>query len=101
MIMSEVGAGAIYGFHDRFRTFWTEEYQADLLEEILKYFFSRDRIAGISLWQFIDCRTYASAYALSRPRSFNNKGIFDEYRRAKLAAEVVTRFFHEHKKNSQ
>ena len=101
MIMSEVGAGAIYGFRDRFRTFWTEEYQADLLEEVLNYFFSRDRISGISLWQFIDCRTYACARALGRPRSFNNKGIFDEYRRAKLAAEVVTRFFHEHKKNSQ
>ena len=93
MIVSEVGAGAIYGFRDRFRTFWTEEYQADLLDEMLRYFFAHDRIAGISLWQFIDCRTYASARALHRPRSFNNKGIFDEYRRAKLGAETVARYF--------
>jgi beta-glucuronidase len=50
-------------------------------------------IAGVSLWQFCDCRTFASSRALGRPRTFNNKGTFDEYRRPKQAAQVVRRWF--------
>ena len=28
-----------------------------------------------------------------RPRAFNNKGLFDEYRRPKLAFDVVSKHF--------
>ena len=93
LIVSEIGAGAIYGWRDRLNGQWSEEYQRDYLNTVLDYFFGHDRISGISLWQFIDCRTYSSARAIRRPRAFNNKGIFDEYRRPKLAAETVTRRF--------
>ena len=92
-IISEVGAGAIYGWRDRLRAHWSEEYQADYLDEVLTYFDETPRIAGIALWQFIDCRTYASSRALGRPRAFNNKGLFDEYRRPKLAFDVVSKHF--------
>ena len=92
-IISEVGAGAIYGWRDRLRAHWSEEYQADYLDEVLTYFDETPRIAGIALWQFIDCRTYSSSRALGRPRAFNNKGLFDEYRRPKLAFDVVSKHF--------
>ena len=92
-IISEVGAGAIYGWRDRLRAHWSEEYQADFLDEVLTYFNETPRIAGIALWQFIDCRTYSSSRALGRPRAFNNKGLFDEYRRPKLAFDVVSKHF--------
>ena len=93
LIFSEIGAGAIYGWRDRFLGLWSEEYQADYLNTVLDYFFGHDRVSGISLWQFTDCRTFSSAYALRSPRAFNNKGSFDEYRRPKLAAELVGRRF--------
>ena len=92
-IISEVGAGAIYGWRDRLRAHWSEEYQADFLDEVLTYFDETPRIAGIALWQLIDCRTYSSSRALGRPRAFNNKGLFDEYRRPKLAFDVVSKHY--------
>ena len=92
-IISEIGAGAIYGWHDRLRAHWSEEYQADFLEEVLNYFDATQRIAGIALWQFMDCRTYSTSRALTRPRAFNNKGLFDEYRRPKLSFDIVSKHF--------
>ncbi len=92
-ILSEIGAGAIYGWRDRFHAHWSEEYQADYLDEVCSYVDETDRIAGVALWQFIDCRTFSTSYALGRPRAFNNKGLFDEYRRPKLAFDVVRKHF--------
>jgi beta-glucuronidase len=53
----------------------------------------REGVCGISIWQFCDCRTYANSRALGRPRAFNNKGVFDEFRRPKLAAQTVKKAF--------
>lgn len=86
-ILSEIGAGAIYGWHDPLNNHWSEEYQADLIEEVCRIFRKDERMVGLAIWQFCDGRTYANSRALMRPRSFNNKGIFDEYRRPKLAAK--------------
>ena len=50
---------------------------------------------GALIWQYCDIRagtrTRESGIrrALSRPRSFNNKGIVNEYRRPKLAYYAV------------
>lgn len=95
LIISEIGAGAIYGWRDRFHAHWSEEYQADYLEEVCTIFAENDDIVGLALWQFIDCRTYSTSRALSRPRAFNNKGLFDEYRRPKLAFDVVAKHYHQ------
>jgi beta-glucuronidase len=37
---------------------------------------------------------------LGRPRGFNNKGVVDEYRRPKLAYEVVRHRFHKIKQGN-
>ncbi len=92
-IISEIGAGAVYGWRDRFKGHWSEEYQHDFLEEVCRYVESTPEVAGLALWHFADCRTYSSAYALGRPRAFNNKGIMDEYRRPKLAYDIVKKYF--------
>ena len=42
---------------------------------------------GLALWQFCDARTYVSS--VTRPRGFNNKGTFDEFRRPKMAFRAV------------
>lgn len=93
VILSEIGAGAIYGWRDRIRGIWSEEYQADYLDAVCRYFQSSSRLNGLALWQFSDGRTYAASNVLGRPRAFNNKGTLDEYRRPKLAYDVVKHHF--------
>ncbi len=93
VVVSEIGAGAMYGWRDPHRSRWSEEYQRDHLAIVCKEIVSRSAYAGVALWQFCDCRTYDDVNAIKRPRSFNNKGLFDEYRRPKLAVEAVREVF--------
>ena len=91
-LITEVGAGGIYGYRRPDRVKWSEERQAEILEEQLKAIFSHENISGVYIWQFCDCNVCESWFN-SRPRTMNNKGIVDEYRRPKLAAETVKRMF--------
>lgn len=91
-IVSEFGAGAVYGFRDRGRSKWSEERQADIIRENLEAFRDDGRLAGVFVWQFADCRVSEEWFG-SRPRSHNNKGIVDEYRRPKEAYDVVKALF--------
>jgi len=104
IIMSEFGAGAIYGYREPTRVKWTEERQQDLLEELLSCYMEQDEMVGTLIWQFADCRvseggipgepgTAGESWFHTRPRCKNNKGIVDEYRRPKLAYETVKKFF--------
>ena len=88
VIMSEFGGGAIPGNHQRSRSRWSEEYQRDVLDETLRIYLNHDDIFGASIWQFCDCRATETLFA-NRPRTLNNKGTVDEYRRPKLAYDVV------------
>ncbi|HBC89654.1 MAG TPA: beta-galactosidase [Lentisphaeria bacterium] len=92
-IISEIGAGAIYGWHDRFRVHWSEEYQADYLGVAVNYAVKTPRVSGISIWHFADARTYTTSYALGRPRAVNDKGTLDEFRRPKMAYDIVKKAF--------
>ncbi|MEI7437202.1 MAG: glycoside hydrolase family 2 TIM barrel-domain containing protein [bacterium] len=92
-IISEIGAAALYGCRDPHQGFWTEDYQAELLRLVCQESVDNPRIAGLALWQFCDIRTYQGSGALLRPRGFNNKGTFDEYRRPKAACAVVKSVF--------
>ena len=82
VVISEFGAAALYGFRDVESTRWTEEYQAELLGKCLELFHADPQICGSFVWQFADIR---SDMDINRARSFNNKGIVNEYRKPKLA----------------
>ena len=84
IIMSEFGAGGLYGFHDAELPIWSEEYQAKLIDFCLNLFHKHPAIVGSFIWQFCDIRT-AKEMGMSRARGFNNKGIMNEYRRPKEA----------------
>jgi len=92
-VLSEIGAGAIYGWRDPLHAHWTEEYQAKYMDIVCGQVLPDPRVSGVTIWHFCDYRTSATAWALGRPRGYNNKGIVDEYRRPKLAYEVVKRNF--------
>lgn len=95
LIISEIGAAAVYGCHDFNRQRWSEEYQSRLLEIVVEHLFrTRKDVAGLSIWQFCDVRTAQhGGIALARARGFNNKGVVDEYRRPKLAYQAVKGLF--------
>lgn len=92
IIFSEFGAGGIPGVHSFERQKWSEEYQADFLDTALRAILNHPRVVGAAIWQYCDIRTADDRFA-QRPRTFNNKGVVDEYRRPKLAYEVVKRHY--------
>lgn len=92
IIMSEFGAGAIYGFHDAELPIWSEEYQAKLLDFCLNLFHEHPAVIGSFIWQFCDIRT-AKEMGMSRARGFNNKGILNEHRRPKSAYYAVQKCY--------
>lgn len=94
VIVSEFGAAAIYGYRDRGHCKWSEERQADIIKENIEVYEKDTRLAGIFIWQFADCRvTEEGGWFATRARSHNNKGIVDEYRRPKMAYDVVKSMF--------
>lgn len=94
IIVSEFGAAAMYGYRDRSRCKWSEERQADLIRDNLEVYMSDDRICGVFIWQFADCRvTEEGEWFATRARCHNNKGIVDEYRRPKMAYDTVKEMF--------
>lgn len=93
VIISETGVEALYGWRDTHADFFTEEYQAEYVRRACELAERHPRCSGIALWHFSDARTYGKGRSMQRPRTFNNKGSFDEYRRPKLAAAEVRRIF--------
>lgn len=92
-LVSEIGAGAIYGFRDTASDVWSEELQAEILEKQIQEISAYKDCVGLYIWQFCDVRVSRISWAIRRPKSRNNKGIVDEYRRPKLAYEVVKKLF--------
>ncbi|MHC4886671.1 MAG: glycoside hydrolase family 2 protein [Planctomycetota bacterium] len=88
MIQSEFGAGAFYGWRAPRESKWTEEYQARALEASLELYLNDPAVVGASIWQFCDVRV-TTGWFETRPRTMNNKGVVDEYRRPKLCYDVV------------
>jgi beta-glucuronidase len=96
MLVSEIGACALYGCRDRAKAQWSEEFQADYMEEACRAVLADARWAGVVLWQFCDTRSYVGVGDVrGKPRGFNNAGLLDEYRRPKLAAARVEAAFRE------
>ena len=91
-LITETGAGGIYGYHNPYNSKWTEEYQAEALEKQLKAVLGHEDCTGVYIWQFCDVRVCEEWFD-KRPRTMNNKGVVDEYRRRKLAYDVVKRIF--------
>lgn len=93
VIVSEFGAGAIYGYRDRGHCKWSEERQADIIRENLEVYQEDERLTGVFIWQFADCKVTEEEWFFSRARCHNNKGVVDEYRRPKEAFDVIKGLF--------
>lgn len=85
VVMSEFGCAAIFGNSNFSEDKWTMQYQSQMLEKVIGL--SKERgISGTFVWQFADVK---SDININRARSFNNKGILDEYRRPKFSYYTV------------
>lgn len=92
-LISEIGAGAITGYHDPFgQSKWSEERQAAILRAQITAAMTNPGVSGVILWQFADIRVDEGSFA-NRPKAMNNKGILDEYRRPKLSYAAVKELF--------
>lgn len=92
-LVTEIGAGGLYGCRSPYATKWSEEFQAKTLREQLEAVLSFEDCAGVYTWQFCDTPISEEWWG-GRPRTMNNKGVVDEYRRPKLCYEVVKELFH-------
>lgn len=90
--ITEIGAGGIYGYRHPSKVKWTEEYQAETLKKQIEAVLNYEPCCGIYIWQLFDIRVSESWFG-NRPRTMNNKGIFDEYRRPKLCYETVKKLY--------
>nr|MDE6850880.1 hypothetical protein [Lachnospiraceae bacterium] len=91
-IVSEIGAGGIYGWRNNHEGKWSEEYQAKTLRSQISECLEYPHCSGVYIWQFCDIRVSDEWFG-GRPRGMNNKGIVDEYRRRKMAYHVVKEVF--------
>ncbi len=91
-LITEIGAGGLYGYRNPQHSKWTEEYQSFALEKQITGVLSYPDCCGIYIWQFCDVRISEEWFG-GRPRTMNNKGIVDEYRRRKLSYDVVKHLF--------
>ena len=83
LLISEIGAEALPGIYGGQR--WSEEYQADLLETVVRFVLGSDRCSGTILWQYCDTRTFLSNCSQSAAGGFNSKGLLDRYRNPKIS----------------
>ena len=93
ILVSEIGAGAIYGCHDPLgEAKWSEERQCAILEKQIRAVLADPDVCGIFLWQFADVRVSEEWFA-GRPGTVNNKRIADMFRRPKMAYRTVRELF--------
>ena len=91
-LVTEIGAGGIYGYRSPTNVKWTEERQAETLRTQINAVLNQEGVSGIYIWQFCDVRVCEEWFS-NRPRTMNNKGVVDEYRRRKLAYNVVKELY--------
>ncbi len=99
VMVSEMGCCGLYGSHDRAAAQWSEEFQAEYLAEVIRQVFASPDLCGLAIWQFNDAKSYLrkGSNIRCKPLAQNLAGVFDQYRRPKLAAETVKKLFAEKK----
>lgn len=90
LLITETGAGGLFGHHGPSDVKWTEEYQSLLMQLHYLALARHPRIAGLALWQFadipIDRQTSSEEH---RPRGLNNKGVVGLDRQPKVAYQAL------------
>ncbi len=100
IMVSEFGGGGIYGQSSFESPKWSEQYQCEILEKSMQIFRNRPEVGGMMIWQYCDIRV-RTAQAMSRPRTFNNKGMVNEYRQPKMAYYTAKKMYEQMAKEDE
>lgn len=90
VMLSEFGVPALYGNSSLDKEKWSMEYQADYLENVINLCANTHGVCGTAIWHLFD---FPSDKDIAKSRSYNNKGILNEYRRPKLAYYKVKELY--------
>ena len=100
LLLSEFGAGARPKFHDDKNCKWSEGYQAELLEKILKI--ARKHSNGACIWTLSDFRDPSRVPMKISDGFINNKGLVSADREhRKIAFSRVGKIYHDWKKTDR
>ncbi len=94
ILITEFGAGGLMGVHSMARRKWSEEHQSTHIVSQIEDMRENPHVAGCFVWQYCDVNVNPER-AIRRPRSMNNKGLVDEYRRPKMAYHSVASLYEE------
>ncbi|MFY0650682.1 MAG: beta-glucuronidase [Cyclobacteriaceae bacterium] len=92
MIMSEVGGGALQGYHGEINERWTEEYQADVYKNNIEMMRNIDFLAGASPWILMDFRSHRR-HLRKIQNDFNRKGLISEQGVPKKAYYILQDYY--------
>jgi beta-glucuronidase len=94
LVMSEFGAGALFGHHGDRDTPFTEEYQVHVYENQLRMLSAIPFLRGLSPWILKDFRSPRRVLAGIQDY-WNRKGLVSERGQRKPAFSVLQRFYRE------
>lgn len=92
MIMSEVGGGALQGYHGAPDERWTEEYQVEVYKNNIEMMRGIDFLAGTSPWILMDFRS-ARRHLKKIQADFNRKGLISEQGVKKQAFYILQDYY--------
>ena len=92
VLVTETGAGAIYGDRSLEDRKWSENTQARILKDNISTLLAREDVAGVFVWQFCDIRCQTRDWE-RRPGTFNNKGVMDRFRRPKMGYYTIKELY--------
>ena len=95
IMVSETGCGAEFGRRGEYASPNTEEFQSEYLADVFETLWANPDVVGFAIWQMNDGRTRErfGGRAVSAMFGGSVSGVFDRYRRPKLSAETVRKYF--------
>lgn len=94
VFISEMGAGALQGYHADVNQRWSEEYQADLYERSIQMLKRMDGLAGVTPWVLMDFRSPRRPLPVIKD-GFNRKGLYSDQAIPKKAFYVLQKWYKE------
>lgn len=92
MIMSEIGGGALQGFHGETNERWTEEYQEDVYKYNIEMMRNIEFLQGVSPWILMDFRS-PRRHLKRIQKDFNRKGLISEKGVRKKAFYILQDYY--------
>lgn len=95
IIISEIGAAALYGWHDPSSPVDTEDFQNEHNGIVAEAVWNNPGVAGIAFWQYFDTRTCGRECRgdSKKHMAMSWAGLFDFNRRPKRVVKTLTDWF--------